>query len=331
MTASAVAALGAGRPVVLLDDAGPGPATGVVVAAAAAADPAMMAFVVRASSGVVAVALPGERLDALRLPPQAAGGPGPAFAVSVDLRRGITTGISARDRAATVRAFADPGLRPDDLVRPGHVLPVRARDGGLAERARPAEAALALCDAAGLVPAAVLATLVAPDGEVAGPAAAAGFADEHGLAALTVTELLRHEPTTALRRSVSAALPTRHGRFTAIAFDDGTAEHLVLLRGLPGPGTAVAVHQECLAADVLGSLRCGCAGRLDAALAAVDRAGCGVVVLLRAPARGFGGCTAGRRPPRAPGPPGTADRILADLGVTAPTTLPLPDPLADAG
>ncbi|GEL23861.1 hypothetical protein PSU4_28150 [Pseudonocardia sulfidoxydans NBRC 16205] len=191
MNAPALDGLGSGRPLVLLDDAGPGPATGVLVSAAGAVDPAAMAFVVRASSGVVGVALPGDRLDALRLPPQVTGGRGPAFAVSVDLRRGVTTGISARDRAATVRALADPDLHPDDLVRPGHVLPVRARDGGLAERARPAEAALALCTAAGLAPAAVLATLVAPDGDVAGPAAAAAFADEHGLAAVTVTDLVR--------------------------------------------------------------------------------------------------------------------------------------------
>lgn len=326
MSAPVVDGLGSGRPVVLLDDAGPGPAAGVLVAAAAAVDPATMAFVVRCGSGVVGVALPGERLDALRLPPQVTGGRGPAFAVSVDLRRGVTTGISARDRAATVRALADPGLRPDDLVRPGHVLPVRARDGGLAERARPAEAALALCAAAGAAPAALLATLVAPDGDVAGPAATAAFAAGHGLAVATVSDLAR--TMTPLRRSVSAVLPTRHGRFTAVAFDDGASEHLVLLRGEPGPGTAVAVHEECLAADVLGSLRCGCAGRLDAALAAVDRAGHGAVVLLRAPARGFAVCTPGLR---SPGTGSIVDRILADLGVTAPTALTLPDPLADAG
>ena len=322
-----------GRPVVLLDDAGPHPGTGVLVVAAAAVDPATMAFVVRASSGVVGVALPGERLDALRVPPQVAGAAGPdatAFAVSVDLRRGITTGISARDRAATVRALADPALRPDDLVRPGHVLPVRARAGGLDERPRPAEAALALCEAAGVQRAAVLATLVGADGDAAGPVAATAFATGHGLTTLAVSDLARPSGSRPpLRRSAPAVIPTRHGPFTAIAFDDGAAEHLVLVRGNPGRGSAVAVHEECLAADVLGSLRCGCAGRLDSALAALGRGGCGAVVLLRAPRRGFAadpvGCTAGRRPPGDP----TADRILADLGLTAPTALP--DPLADAG
>jgi 3,4-dihydroxy-2-butanone 4-phosphate synthase len=192
--AAAVRALARGRPIVLHDDlAGPGAAeAGVLVVAAERMDTATMAFLVRESSGVVCVAMSGGRLDDLRLPPLAPSHAGPgrvAFAVSVDLRRGIGTGISARDRAATVRALADPVTGHADLVRPGHVLPLRAHDDGVRARPRPAEAAVELCRLAGLVPAAALATVIGPTGDVAGAAELDALADRHGLAAVRVSDL----------------------------------------------------------------------------------------------------------------------------------------------
>lgn len=190
----AAAALAAARPVVLVDDLAPDPpVSGALVVPGADVDAATMALLVRETSGVVVVAVTAERLDLLRIPPQAGGrsDPGrPAFAVSVDLRAGVTTGISAHDRAATVRALADPATRAQDLTLPGHVLPVRVRDGGVLSRPRAEEAAVDLCRAAGLSPVAALATVVDDDGEPRGPEALERFAARHGLVLVRVSEVL---------------------------------------------------------------------------------------------------------------------------------------------
>ncbi|GAA2891738.1 hypothetical protein GCM10010472_57800 [Pseudonocardia halophobica] len=184
----AVEAIAAGRPVVLLDDLAATPQV-VLVAAAELADTSTVALVVRESGGLLCVALPGERLDALRIPPMTAGWSAerPAAAVSVDLAVGVSTGISARDRAATVRALADPATTAADLVLPGHVLPLRAHPDGLAARTRPAEAAVDLCLRAGLAPAGLVAA--APDlgPGVAGPARA--LARRLGVPALPISRL----------------------------------------------------------------------------------------------------------------------------------------------
>lgn len=336
------AALAAGRAVLLLDDqvgdrieapAGP---PGVLVVAAARVDVRGMAFLVRESSGIVCVAMPEERLDALRIPPlpgRDAGAPAAAFAVSVDRAGGIGTGISARDRAHTARTLADPGSRPADLVRPGHVLPVRARAGGVLERPRPAEAAVALCTDAGLAPAAALATAVDETGEVAAGAALAALAERAALPVVRVSQVVAAHRRTAVpvRAGASAALPTAHGVFRAVGYAAEGAEHLALVRGdlaAPGP-VPVHVHGECVAGDVLGSLRCPCAARLGAALAAIDAAGRGVVVYLRSrSATGAGsvpalrGCAAGAAQAGS-----VAAHVLRDLGVR--TAVVLSDDPAD--
>lgn len=319
---AAARALAAGRPVLVDDDvAGAG---GAVVVAAERCDTATMAFLVRVTSGLVYVATTGARLDELQIPPLAAprSGPDPsAVAVSVDLRTGVTTGISAQDRAGTVRALADPAARAGDFVRPGHVLPVRVRPGGVLERPRPDEAAVELCAVAGLQPAAALATAVDTAGELLDRAVLAAFAREHGLALVRVSEIVawrrRREPP--VRPGATVALPTVHGRFVAVGYGGDGGEHLALVRGdVSGAAPVlVRVHDECVAGDVLGSLRCRCAGRLAASLAAIDRAGRGVLVYLRgrhAPGLGLGhalrGCTV-----RDEAADAVAAHVLRDLGV----------------
>jgi 3,4-dihydroxy 2-butanone 4-phosphate synthase / GTP cyclohydrolase II len=302
-----------------------------------------MAFLVRESSGIVCVAMTGARLDELRVPPMdgdAADPGGSAFAVSVDLRVGITTGISAADRALTVRALADPATGPTDIVRPGHLLPLRVRDGGVLDRARPAEAAVDLCRGAGLAPAAVLAAAVDGAGELADPAALAALAERHDLVLLAVSEVLadrrRREPP--VRPAATTALPTPHGRFRAVGYGpaagaaagpgpgpSGHDEHLALVRGDPAAGAGpvlVAVHRECVLGDVFGSLRCGCAARLAAALAAIDAAGRGVLVYLRSThafARPAARPTAAANPTGCGAPDERRDavaaHVLRDLGV----------------
>jgi 3,4-dihydroxy 2-butanone 4-phosphate synthase/GTP cyclohydrolase II len=314
--------LAAGRPVLVEDDvAGEGAA---VVIAAERCNTRAVAFLVQVTSGLVCVAMTGTRLDELRIPPLATPHSGPhpsAFAVSVDLRTGISTGISARDRALTVQALADAATRPADLVRPGHVLPVRVDMGGVLERPRPAEAAVELCATAGLAPAAAFATAVDAAGELVGPAGLAVFANEHRMALVQISQVVawrrRREPP--VRGGATITLPTVHGRFSAVGYG---GEHLALVRGdlsdLPGATPVlVRVHDECLAGDVLGSLRCRCAARLAASLSAIDQAGRGVLVYLRSrTALGIGlvhplrGCTV--RDERAAA---VAAHVLGDLGV----------------
>ncbi|MHA6627241.1 3,4-dihydroxy-2-butanone-4-phosphate synthase [Pseudonocardia sichuanensis] len=320
---AAAAELVAGRPVLVLDDCVDVP-TGVLLVAAERVDARAMAFLVRESSGIVCVAMTGERLDALRVPPLAARDAGPAtsaFGVAVDLKDGITTGISARDRALTARALADPATRPADLVRPGHVLPLRARDGGVLERARPAEAAVELCTSAGLAPAAALATAVDDAGEVAGPAALAALAERAALPVVRVSQVVaaRRRAPPPLRAGGRATQPTAHGAFRALGYAGDGAEHLALVRGDPtGPAPVpVHVHTECVAGDVLGSLRCTCAARLDAALAAIDAAGRGVLVYLRTRAAPGVGPVHALRGCAVPGADtaALAAHVLRDLGV----------------
>jgi 3,4-dihydroxy 2-butanone 4-phosphate synthase/GTP cyclohydrolase II len=244
---------------------------------------------VRHTSGLVCVGMTGERLDELDIPLMVQRGTeaqGTAFTVSVDLRAGTTTGISAADRAATIRALVDPTSAPGDFARPGHVFPLRARPGGVLRRPGHTEAAVDLATLAGLSPVGVLCELVRPDGEMARGSDLARFAADHGLAMITVDELIayrRRREQLVLRRS-SATLPTPYGPFTVHAYEsmiDGV-EHLALVRGdVSGADPVlVRVHSECLTGDVFGSCRCDCGPQLQLALANIAEAGCGVVVYL---------------------------------------------------
>ncbi|UER53969.1 bifunctional 3,4-dihydroxy-2-butanone-4-phosphate synthase/GTP cyclohydrolase II [Kineosporiaceae bacterium SCSIO 59966] len=290
----AVAEIAAGRPVVVVDDV-ERENEGDLVMAADAVTAEWMAFFVRHTSGVVCVPMTGDALDRLRVPlmtPHNEERMRTAYTVTVDARVGVTTGISAADRTRTVRVLADPASTPEDLAQPGHVLPLRARDGGVLVRRGHTEAAVDLARLAGRQPAGVIAELVEDDGGMRRAPSCRRFADEHGLAMVSIEDLVAHRRRhdRLVDRAATTRLPTRHGEFTAVGYADRVdgSEHLALVAGdlvegrlVDGRDVLVRVHSECLTGDVLGSQRCDCGPQLDAALAEVARTGRGVVVYLR--------------------------------------------------
>jgi len=285
----AVAAIARGELVVVVDDADR-ENEGDLIMAADKITPEAMGFMVRHTSGVICMPLLGERCDALQLPLMVSNNTEQhrtAFTVSVDARVGTTTGISAADRATTVRTLIDAKTRPDDLARPGHIFPLRYRDGGVLKRAGHTEAAVDLARLAGLNPAGVLAEVVNDDGTMARFAELEVFAEEHGLLMISIADLVRHrrQREKLVRRVSEARIPTKYGDFTAYVFgsllDD--VEHIAFVRGeVAGKkDVLVRVHSECLTGDVFGSLRCDCGVQLDTALGQVAAEGEGVVVYLR--------------------------------------------------
>lgn len=287
----AIAAVAAGDFVVVVDDEDR-ENEGDLIIAAEKMTPEKMAFMIRWTSGVICLPMEGDRLDALQLPLMVSGtenteGQRTAFTVSVDARTGVSTGISAADRSLTIHAMLDPTTGPTDLARPGHIFPLRYRDGGVLKRAGHTEAAVDLARAAGCYPAGVLAEIVNDDGTMQRMPELERFAEEHGLVLVTIADLIRYRRhrEKLVRRVSEARIPTRYGDFTAHVFEsllDGT-EHLAFVRGAVagGENTLVRVHSECLTGDVFGSLRCDCGVQLDAALERVAIEGSGVVVYLR--------------------------------------------------
>ena len=295
----AVAQIAAGRPVVVVDDEDR-ENEGDIIFAAARATPELLAFMIRYTSGVICVPMPGDDLDRLRLPLMVERNSErmrTAFTVSVDARDGVTTGISAADRARTVLALCDPATGADELVRPGHIFPLRYADGGVLRRPGHTEAAVDLARMAGLPPVGVLAELVNDDGTMKRLPALREFADAHGLALISIAQLIgyrrRGEPMVS--RVAQTWVPNGYGRWRAFGYAsalDGT-EHLALVlgelpeeAGRPGrgedeDGILVRVHSECLTGDVFGSHRCDCGSQLDASMAAISAEGRGVVVYLR--------------------------------------------------
>jgi 3,4-dihydroxy 2-butanone 4-phosphate synthase/GTP cyclohydrolase II len=285
----AIARIARGEPVVVVDDADR-ENEGDLILAAEKATPDAIAFVLRHTSGVVCVALSGERCDALHLPPMVAQGGdahGTAFTVTVDARRGITTGISAADRATTIRALASAQATPDDFARPGHVFPLRVRKGGVLTRRGHTEAAHDLVQLAGLPPAGVLCELANDDGTMMRLPALERFAREHSLALIHIDDLVAYRRRTEplVERVAEARLPTRHGPFVAHVYRDVVAglEHVALVRGdvAGAKDVLVRVHSECLTGDLFGSLRCDCGTQLEASLSRVASEGRGIVVYLR--------------------------------------------------
>jgi 3,4-dihydroxy 2-butanone 4-phosphate synthase / GTP cyclohydrolase II len=324
---AAVAAVAAGRFVVVLDDADRENEADLIMAADHVT-PEALAFMVRHTSGLVCVALTAERLDDLELPlmvPKNSDSFGTAFTVSVDYRPGTTTGISAADRATTIRALVDDASAASDFTRPGHVFPLRARPGGVLKRAGHTEAAVDLARLAGLSPAGVLCELVNDDGTMARGEQAARFAAEHGLPILTVAELIafRRRWEKLVEHRSSTVITTPYGRFLMHTYEgllDG-GEHLALVRGYV-TGTEpvlVRVHSECLTGDVFGSDRCRCGAELRHALERIAAADCGVLVYLRGDESR--GATGAHGPSDERGLPpdsreyGIGAQILADLGV----------------
>ena len=285
----AIADIAAGKAVVVVDDEDR-ENEGDLIAAASKATTELVAFMVRYTSGVLCVPMEGSTLDRLRLPPMTSRNEDKkqtAYTVSVDARYGITTGISAADRAHTVKVLADSATEAYELTRPGHVFPLRAVDGGVLRRTGHTEAAVDLARLAGLTPAGVISEVVDDDGSMARLPKLRVFARQHGLALISIADLVayrrRHE--SIVERVVETRLPTPHGQWRAIGYRstlDGT-ELVALVMGEIGDGGNILVraHSECLTGDVFGSLRCDCGAQLDAAMSAIAAEGRGVVLYIR--------------------------------------------------
>jgi 3,4-dihydroxy 2-butanone 4-phosphate synthase/GTP cyclohydrolase II len=244
----------------------------------------------------------GERLDALRIGSMVHGSDGQtngtgkdtAFSVSVDVRRGTTTGISALDRALTVKALIDEATRPEDFVRPGHVFPLRAKEGGVLVRAGHTEAAVDLARMAGLKPAGVICEILDDDGAMARLPRLQEFAARHRLRIVSIADLIEHRRRTEkfVRRLVTTKLPTPHGEFALHLYEDALSgsQHLALVRGeVAGRADVlVRVHSSCITGDTLLSLRCDCGQQLAGALARIGEEGQGVLLYLNQEGRGIG-------------------------------------------
>ena len=285
----AIADIVLGKAVVVVDDEDR-ENEGDIIFAASKATPELMAFTIRYSSGVVCAPMPAEMLDRLEIPlmtPHNKEKLRTAYTVSVDARDGVSTGISAKDRAHTVRVLADSATEPWEITRPGHVFPLRYRDGGVLVRRGHTEAAVDLARLAGLTPAGVLVEIVNDDGTMKRGPELRAFADEHGLAMISIEDLVRYRRRheVLVERVAETRLPTRHGDFTAygyrITVDGG--EHIALVYGdVSGDEPVLTrVHSECLTGDVFGSHRCDCGPQLEEALNRVVAEGRGVVIYLR--------------------------------------------------
>jgi 3,4-dihydroxy 2-butanone 4-phosphate synthase/GTP cyclohydrolase II len=278
-----------GRMVIVVDDADR-ENEGDLIMAAEKVTPEAIAFMVRYTSGVICMPVAGERLDELQIPLMVASNTDhqrTAFTVSIDARRDVTTGISAADRATTILTVLDGNTQPEDLSRPGHVFPLRYREGGVLRRAGHTEASVDLARLAGLFPAGVLCETVNDDGTMARLPDLVGFAQEHGLKLISIADLIeyRRDREVLVKRVAEASIPTEWGEFRAFAYeslvDDRT--HVALVMGEIGEGQEVLtrVHSECLTGDVFGSLRCDCGRQLEQAMALVGDEGRGVILYVR--------------------------------------------------
>jgi 3,4-dihydroxy 2-butanone 4-phosphate synthase/GTP cyclohydrolase II len=285
----AIADIAAGKAVVVVDDPDR-ENEGDLVFAASRATPALVAFMIRYTSGVVCVPMEGAMLDRLHIPlmtPHNRERMRTAYTVSVDARDGVTTGISAADRARTIRVLVDSATEPYEVVQPGHVFPLRYREGGVLVRPGHTEASVDLARLAGQTPAGVICEIVNDDGTMARGEQLRTFADAHGLRLISIGDLIRFRRRTEsqVRRVAATRLPTEHGEFTAIGYRDQVdhVEHVALVMGQIGDGTdvLVRVHSECLTGDTFGSRRCDCGPQLHAALEAVAAEGRGVVLYMR--------------------------------------------------
>ncbi len=287
--ARAIKDIGDGRPVVVVDDADR-ENEGDIVFAAAKATPELLAFTIRYGRGLICVPMTGPDLDRLNVPQMTSENQehhGTAFTISVDARDGITTGISAADRAKTIQLLASPGSSAGDLVRPGHLFPLRYAEGGVLRRRGHTEAAVDLAVLAGLPPVGVVCEVIGDDGTMLRLPGLREFADEHGLALISVEQLIEHRRRTErlVTRVAQTVIPNAYGDWRAYGYRsdiDGT-EHLALVLGEFGDGEDMLtrVHSECLTGDVFGSQRCDCGTQLDAAMAKIAERGRGVVLYLR--------------------------------------------------
>ena len=292
----AVEALKAGRFVVVVDDEDR-ENEGDLVLAAEKVTPEAINFMARHGRGLICLALTEERCDELDLPLMVSDNTsnfGTAFTVSIEARGRVTTGISAADRAATVKAALDPATRAGDLARPGHMFPLRAQAGGVLKRAGQTEASVDLARIAGLHPSAVICEVMNEDGTMARVPDLVKFCAEHNLVMVTVADLIRHRMKTErlVHRVAAPSLPTRFGEFTLAAYksDVSHEEHIALVHGEihEDEPVLVRVHSQCLTGDVFGSARCDCGAQLALAMEKIVEAGRGVFLYLLQVGRGIG-------------------------------------------
>ena len=254
-------------------------------------------FMATHARGLICVPMLGHRLEELRLPLMTMENTarlGTAFTVSVDVLNGATTGISAFDRAATIRALIDPNTVPEDLGRPGHIFPLRYMEGGVLKRAGQTEASVDLARLAGLYPASVICEVMAEDGYMARMPTLEKFSRQHGIKIVTVADIItfRREHEKLIERVSQARVPTEHGEFLAVSYRSlvDPNEHIALVKGeiTATEPVLVRVHSECLTGDVFGSVRCDCGGQLELALQAIEREGSGIFLYMRQEGRGIG-------------------------------------------
>lgn len=285
-----------GRMVIVLDDEDR-ENEGDLVCAAETVTPEMINFMATHGRGLVCMPMTPERLDELKIPPMVEKNTarrGTAFCVSIEARQDITTGISAADRAQTIRKAVDPKTRPDDLARPGHVFPLKACLGGVLKRAGHTEASVDLCRLAGKLPAAVICEIMNEDGSMARVERLESFAREHGLKMISIADLIayRMRNERLVQRVASPELPTRLGnwRIHAFHYELEDLTHVALVMGDPQPDepVLVRVHSQCLTGDVFGSTRCDCGPQLQEAMERIAKEGKGVILYLRQEGRGIG-------------------------------------------
>ena len=288
----------AGKLVIIVDDEDR-ENEGDLACAAEKVTPEIINFMARHGRGLICLPLTPERLDQLQIPLQISESEntaalGTAFCVSIEARRGVTTGISAADRATTIQVAVDPRTRPSDLARPGHIFPLRARRGGVLVRPGQTEAAVDLARAAGLMPAGVICEIMNEDGTMARLPELRVFATEHGIKIISVADLVsyRMRNEVLVRRASEAFVPTVYGEFRAIAFTNDISPdvHLALVMGEidPGLSTLVRVHSQCVLGDAFGSLRDDTGWQLQRSLELIQGEGRGVLLYLRQEGRGLG-------------------------------------------
>ena len=288
--------LRAGRQIILVDDEDR-ENEGDLVFAAEKVTPEHINFMARHGRGLICMPMTAEALDRLELPPMTVRNRAPhntAFHLSFEAATGISTGISASDRARSVAAASDPNATASDLVRPGHMFPLCAREGGVLVRAGQTEGSIDLMRLAGLQPASVICEIMNEDGTMARLPQLKLFAREHGLKICTIQELIRYRQAQEklVRRAADTILPTEFGTFHLIVYETeiDDHEHLALVMGDVANADAplVRVHSECLTGDIFHSLRCDCGDQLNKAMAIIAEAGCGVIVYMRQEGRGIG-------------------------------------------
>ena len=293
----AIADIRQGKMIILVDDEGR-ENEGDLTMAAEHVTPEAINFMAKFGRGLICLPMAPEIIDKLQLPlmTQRNGSRfGTNFTISIEAREGVTTGISAADRAITILAAVADNVRPDDIVTPGHIFPLRAKAGGVLSRAGQTEGGVDLSRLAGLKPASVICEIMRDDGTMARMPDLEIFAEEHGLKIAAVKDLIRYRldrGQVSVRRVAQAHLPTRFGDFTVIAYesDNEPGTHLALVKGdLSGPEPVLTrIHSECLTGDALGSLRCDCGGQLGAALRQIEKEGRGALLYMRQEGRGIG-------------------------------------------